>query len=239
MKRLVVFDFDWSLIDNNSDPWVFEQLSKDLAEKIEELYKKIQWTDLMHMLLGELHQQGVTKLQIEDALAKIPFNPAMIEALKTIKRGRGENIILSDANTEFIDIILKAYGVRDLISLVISNPASWDENGRLHVKRLVSPEDPPHECENKCAINICKGRELINYLSLHPNEFNQIFYVGDSLNDFCPATKMSRNDVLMVRKGFTLEKFLASYTSKDELNPRIVYWQDAEDFLKAIQLEFK
>lgn len=31
----------------------------------------------------------------------------MIEALKIIKRGKGEIIILSDANTEFIDIILK------------------------------------------------------------------------------------------------------------------------------------
>ena len=31
----------------------------------------------------------------------------MIEALKTIKRGNGEIIILSDANTEFIDVILK------------------------------------------------------------------------------------------------------------------------------------
>jgi len=193
----------------------------------------------MHMQLGELHQQGVTRQQIEETLAKIPFSPAMIEALKIIKRGKGENIILSDSNTEYIDIILKAYGVRDLISYIVSNPASWDEDGRLHVKRLISPEDPPHKCENKCAINICKGRELVNYLSLHPNEFNQIFYVGDSSNDFCPATKMSRNDVLLVRKGFKLEKLLASSTSKNELNPRIVYWQDAEDVLKAIQLEFE
>ncbi|CAI2181917.1 15886_t:CDS:2 [Funneliformis geosporum] len=156
MERLVVFDFDWSMIDNNSDPWVLEQLSKELAKKIDELKRKVQWTDLMHMLLEELHQQGFSRQQIEDALAKIPFSPDMIEALKTIKRGKGEIIILSDSNTEYIDIILKAYGVRDLISIIISNPASWDENGRLHVKRLIPPEDPPHGCENKCAENICK-----------------------------------------------------------------------------------
>lgn len=86
----------------------------------------------------------------------------------------------------------QAYGVRDLVSFIISNPANWDEDGRLHVKRLISPEDSPHKCENQCSVNICKGRELVNYLSLHPDGFNQIFYVGDSLNDFCPATKMSR-----------------------------------------------
>jgi hypothetical protein len=45
--------------------------------------------------------------------------------------------------------------------------------------------------------------------------------------------------VLLVRKGFKLEKFLTTSTSKNELNPRIIYWQDAEDFLKTIQLEFK
>ncbi|CAG8602482.1 14090_t:CDS:2 [Funneliformis caledonium] len=224
------------MIDNNSDPWVFEQLSKELAKKIDDLQRKVQWTDLMHMLLEELHKEGISRQQIEDALAKIPFSPAMIESLKAIKRSKGEIIILSDANTEYIDIILKAYGVRDLISLIISNPASWDENGRLHVKRLIPLEDP-HGCENECAVNLCKGRELVNYLSLHPKKFDQIFYVGDSYNDFCPATKI--NDVLLIRKGFYLEKFLTSSTFKRELNPKIVYWQDGNDFLKNIQLEFK
>ncbi len=41
----------------------------------------------------------------------------MIEALKAIKRGKGEIIILSDANTEYIDIILKvSYCVNYFIS---------------------------------------------------------------------------------------------------------------------------
>ncbi|CAG8536029.1 16772_t:CDS:2 [Racocetra fulgida] len=112
----------------------------------------------------------------------------MIEALRVIKNANGDIIILSDANTVYIEEILKAYEVNDLISNVISNPATWDEDGRLHIRRL---NNIPHGCENPCSENICKGHELIKFLSAHPNEYDQIIYVGDSFNDFCPATKMS------------------------------------------------
>ncbi len=39
------------MIDNNSDPWVFEQLSKELMKKVIELHGTIQWTDLMYVIL--------------------------------------------------------------------------------------------------------------------------------------------------------------------------------------------
>nr|CAG8658966.1 2473_t:CDS:10 [Entrophospora candida] len=248
MKRLVVFDFDGSLIDENSDTWIFEQLSIETAEKLDKLYGKIQWTDLMDKLLGELHQKGITRQQIEHAFTKIPFRSKMIEALKTIKKLNGDIIILSDANTVYIEEILKAYDVYELISDIISNPAEWNEDGRLRVQRLYSPNDPPHGCENKCALNICKGRELLKFLSKCEVKYQQIIYVGDSLNDFCPATKMSSNDLFLVRKGLELEKFLKNGSDsckpkykglKNIINPRIIYWNDANDVYNIIEIEFE
>ncbi|RIB14943.1 phosphatase phospho-type [Gigaspora rosea] len=237
MKRLVVFDFDWSLIDQNSDVWIIEQLSPIIAKQINELKEKYQWTDLMNYLVGEIYKQGITKQQFEQAFAAIPFKPEMIEALKMIKSANGDIIILSDANTVYIEAILKAYEVIDLISNIISNPAAWDEDGRLHIRRL---NNIPHGCENPCSENICKGHELIKFLSAHPNEYYQIIYVGDSFNDFCPATKI--NDILLAREGFKLASFLndtlpSSHEYKNmnrQISPRIIYWKDAVRILEFI-----
>ncbi|CAG8753816.1 22228_t:CDS:2, partial [Cetraspora pellucida] len=228
-----------SLIDQNSDTWIIEQLSPTIAEQIDELKNKYQWTDLMNYLVGEIYKQGITKQQFNQAFAAIPFKPEMIEALRMIKNANGDIIILSDANTVYIEEILKAYKVNDLISNVISNPATWDEDGRLHIRRL---NNIPHGCENPCSENICKGHELIKFLSAHPNEYCQIIYVGDSSNDFCPATKMSSNDILLAREGFKLSNFLNDtlptlhkYKNTDRrIRPRVIYWKDARKILEFI-----
>ncbi|CAG8457322.1 4537_t:CDS:2 [Ambispora gerdemannii] len=183
----------------------------------------------------------------------------MIETLKVIKKNHGDIIILSDANVVFIDIILKANKVDNLISQIITNPADWEDTGRLRVHRLHPTEIAPHGCLNKCALNICKGTELVNYLApfieQQENYYNQILYVGDSINDFCPATKMKSNDVVLVRKGYALERFLNSpgyfndddlggsdklkKMNRDKINARIVYWKDASDILNTVKNEFE
>ncbi|CAG8611759.1 9571_t:CDS:2 [Paraglomus occultum] len=238
-KRLAVFDFDWSLIDVNSDIWIFDDLSKESRLKLTELHKQVQWTDLMDLLLGELHEKGINKEQILESLAKVPFSPSMIETLQVMKNGDADIIIISDANLIFIETILKAHGVHHLISAIITNPAAWDENGRLRVQRLIKHTDEPHHCLNKCAVNICKGRELETYLASSPVKYDKIIYVGDSVNDFCPATKMSSNDTVLIRKGFRLEEYLNDRLSATtKIKSKIIYWNDAEHVLQITKNEF-
>ncbi|CAG8508087.1 1881_t:CDS:10 [Acaulospora morrowiae] len=235
------------MVDQNSDTWVIEQNSPELVAQIDELRKKYQWTDLMDHLVGELHKRGTTRQQILQALARIPFSSDMVEVLKVIKGVDGEIVILSDANVVYIEEILKAYGVCELVSCVISNPASWDENGRLHIRRLI-PKDESHGCKNPCAENICKGKELVDYIS-SGSGYDRIIYVGDSINDFCPATKMSSDDILFARKGYRLEKFLKdiSHSSPDSkykdvswnIKPRVIYWEDGRELLNNIKVELE
>ena len=35
-KQLVVFDFDWSFVDQDTDRWVFEVLSTELRRKLQD-----------------------------------------------------------------------------------------------------------------------------------------------------------------------------------------------------------
>ncbi|KAG1715756.1 hypothetical protein ID866_1424 [Astraeus odoratus] len=45
-KQLVVFDFDWSMADQDTDRWIFEVLAPDLRRKMKTLKDQVQWTDL-------------------------------------------------------------------------------------------------------------------------------------------------------------------------------------------------
>jgi pyridoxal phosphate phosphatase PHOSPHO2 len=72
MKRRILFalDFDFTIIDEDSDHWVFKKLSPELFERMSG--SKMQWTDLCNMLFMEL-QDSFSMEQIASTLAQIPF----------------------------------------------------------------------------------------------------------------------------------------------------------------------
>lgn len=73
MKYLFALDFDFTTIDEDSDQYVFSQLSPALHEKMQSLTSKFQWTDLMDLLINELQDTGITTKIIAETLATIPF----------------------------------------------------------------------------------------------------------------------------------------------------------------------
>ncbi|KAJ3212577.1 hypothetical protein HDU67_003729 [Dinochytrium kinnereticum] len=194
---LAAFDFDWTVIDDDSDHWVVNKLSANASEKMKEV-------NLAHLhnhcilnatvliaqgaLLGQLHSEGVLKADIIGKLSDIPFNPAMISVFETIKSAGGDIIIISDANTVFIEEILKAKNARHYVSEIITNPGWWDETGKLNVRRRVGEGDEPHGCQSICAVNLCKGKEMMERIS----QYEMFIYGGDGRNDYCPMTKLSR-----------------------------------------------
>jgi pyridoxal phosphate phosphatase PHOSPHO2 len=51
---LYVFDFDHTLVDDNSDTFVFERLSDVIFKEQRELRATVQWTRLMDAMMGRL-----------------------------------------------------------------------------------------------------------------------------------------------------------------------------------------
>ncbi|KAF9339751.1 hypothetical protein BGZ91_004827 [Linnemannia elongata] len=230
-KRLFVFDFDWTLIDADSDYFVFEHLSAELSKIQLDSIGKVQWTDLQQRLLGELFDRGVSREDIERTLANIPFVPERIEALKLMKEHGSDLYILSDANTVYIETILKAYNIDNLFTGILTNPASFDSKGRLNVTRYHGLDKEPHKCPLPCEPNLCKGLELQKLIDSHPWE--QVIYMGDASNDFCPSTRLSRQrgDLVLARRGLSLEQRIKE--RPELVRAEIVYWQDAQDVLEV------
>ncbi|OBZ67166.1 Inorganic pyrophosphatase 1 [Grifola frondosa] len=188
-RQLVVFDFDWSLADQDSDRWIFEVLAPELRRKMKNLKKEMQWTDLVAMSLRELHEKGATREDIENALRQMPFHPAMVRGVTALKNKSPPQttfLCLSNANIVFITTILKSKGLENLFNEIITNPAEWDASGLLKLRRRIDPNGPQHQCKAGCSPNMCKGDELEAFLQRHP-AFDRVIYVGDGSNDFCPV----------------------------------------------------
>lgn len=233
-KRLFVFDFDWTLIEADSDHWIMFNLGKEFCEGKEEDFKKVQWTDLQEELLGKMFNKGVTTQDIVESLQKIPFTPEIITALRLMKANGAELCIISDANTFYIDTILKYHGLDQLFTSIITNPAHFDENGRLHVSRFHGLDKPPHGCDRPCAPNLCKGRELQKMINA--KTWDQVIYMGDSTNDFCPSTRLQSKDIVLARSNLLLDKAIKA--NPEMVKGQVIYWDAPPDVLAATQSIF-
>ena len=118
----MAFDFDHSLIDEDSDSWVFQQLAPPLLAELRQQPGRVQFTDLVDALLGRLQDApGFALPQLAAALRAIPFHEDMRRMLRLVRKAndrardtgvRIELLILSDANHFYISEILKVrYGI--------------------------------------------------------------------------------------------------------------------------------
>jgi pyridoxal phosphate phosphatase PHOSPHO2 len=129
--RAVVYDFDWSLINENSDYWVPAQLDAGLMEYIHQRQGSVQFTALMADVAGQLHARGFSRAQIEDALARIPVYDECVQSLRLAKARGSRVYIVSDANTVYIETVLRARGVAAQVDAIVTNAARFDSEGRL------------------------------------------------------------------------------------------------------------
>ncbi|KAK0454976.1 phosphatase phospho-type [Armillaria borealis] len=228
MRRLIVFDFDWSMADQDSDRWIFEVLAPDLRRKMKTLKDDIQWTDLVSQSLREAHARGITREQIEDALRIMPFHPGMVRGIKRLKEeGNTTFLCLSNANNIFITTILETKGLLPAFEEIVTNRAEWEPSGLLNLRRRIDPHGPQHDCTVGCSPNMCKGEELDAFLARHAPAYDQIIYVGDGSNDFCPILRLRSQDMVLCRSFRGLQRRIDKDGEKLGLKCQVKYWGGA------------
>ncbi|KAG8985125.1 hypothetical protein FRB93_006077 [Tulasnella sp. JGI-2019a] len=231
-KQLIIFDFDWSMADQDTDRWVLEVLSSRLRRKMQDLREEIQWTDLVAQSMVELHQEGRTKQEVLDALRIMPFHPAMVRAVKSLKARPSPQttfLCLSNSNQVYIDTILEARGLTDLFDEIVTNPATWTDDGLLQVRRRVDPSAKQHSCQVGCSPNMCKGEELDAYLARKGGleAFDKLVYIGDGSNDFCPILHLREQDLSLARVQRGLERRIKNEGPAAGLKSQVKYWLGA------------
>ncbi|KAJ7287845.1 phosphatase phospho-type [Mycena rebaudengoi] len=234
-RQLVVFDFDWSMADQDTDRWVFEVTAPEIRRWAEDNEGTMQFTDMMAQSLRDAHARGVTREQLEHALRTMPFHPAMVRAITNLKAaGNTTFFCLSNANSVYISLILKEKGLDAHFTEVVTNPAEWEPSGLLNLRRRVDPSGPQHNCTVGCSANMCKGEELDAFYARHQPSFDRVFYVGDGSNDFCPALRLRSQDTLLCRTFGGLHKRIAK---EGGLKCTVRYWTGAwevEEIFKTL-----
>ena len=152
--------------------------------------------------------------------------------IKTLKhKYEADLIIISDANSVYIEESLKNAGIYDEFTKIFTNPAEFTPEGRLTVTPFTNQTQSPN-----CAKNMCKGTVLQDYIKNSAQEYSFICYAGDGGNDFCPIQRLSENDLAFVRKGFALEAKIPKMkeTKGLEVKSQVHLWEDSNDIMTVI-----
>lgn len=228
---LVVFDFDLSLVDEDSYTFVIKQLDMSSLDAVEEKAHQSGWIVAMNFAMELLFQKGIKEHEIAQVLNRIPIQSKMIDAV-WLAHDHGCDIkIVSDANTLFIPPILKFSGIESCFTEIVTNPACVDDRG---VFQMLPYQSPPPNCP-WCPDNLCKGIVLSRILS--EKAYGQVLYVGDGPGDFCPATQLRSSDMLLARrapegsKEFECLQRVAAHGHM--LTAEVRPWDSAADVLDA------
>ncbi|KFK43955.1 hypothetical protein AALP_AA1G196200 [Arabis alpina] len=237
---VIVFDFDKTIIDVDSDNWVVDELGfTDLFDK---LLPTMPWNSLMDRMMKELHDHGKTIDEIKQVLRRVPIHPRVITAIKSAHAlgGKDNRVlnhptlilrcelrIVSDANTLFIETIVEDLGISEFFSEINTNPVLVDEQGRLKIFPYHDFTKSSHGC-SRCPPNMCKGLIIERIQASLTKEGNKMkmVYLGDGAGDYCPSLKLKIEDYMMPRKNFPVWDLISQ-------NPNLVKatvrdWTDGE-----------
>ncbi len=231
---LFAFDFDHTLVDGNSDVMVqnaygiepvFEYLSVSATEHRVTTYKKEGY--LFH------YPRSIKRKDYHKVLNNIAFVPGMRSCVAQLKKLGAELIVISDANTYFIEHTLRHHKLNKHFSKVFSNPAHFDDNGRL----IIMPYMDNLDC-NMSSRNLCKGKALEDYIRQRKEEgqsFAFVVFAGDGINDFCPMYRLGPNDLACGREGYSIGHDIAKKASQRMfLKADLMFWRDGEDIVEAV-----
>ncbi|XP_063815922.1 phosphoethanolamine/phosphocholine phosphatase isoform X2 [Pseudophryne corroboree] len=236
-KYLLVFDFDETIVNENSDDSVIQVApDQELPDWLRETFQDGYYNQYMQRVFQYLGDKGVRLIDLKAVYEKIPLSPGMPTLFRFLAKNqdRFEIILMSDANMFGIESNLKSYGYESLFRRIISNPTNVEKSGYL----TLSPYHT-HSC-SQCPANMCKRKILAEYLNERSQEgvkFENLLYVGDGSNDFCPSVVFTSTDVAFPRKNYPMHKLIRKMEEKQKgaFKARVVPWDSAEMVAQYLQ----
>lgn len=113
-----IFDFDWSMVNENTDTFCFQQLLdagaySEAVARCRSLSSEVGWTaaiDWAHAWLAD--SLGKSAADVLRALSSTPMDASVVRSLEALCSRGVEISIVSDSNSLFIAQVLGAHGVR-------------------------------------------------------------------------------------------------------------------------------
>lgn len=236
MKFLCTFDFDDTMITDNSDYSILNVLpdGSELPQEIQDLYSSRSWIEYMKHIFMYLNELGITKKDILTSIEEIQLMPGFKELFHFLVQNDCDIIIISDSNSVFIEHSLQYNKLRSSVKEVFTNHAEFDQDGLLQLWGYHKQDWCDLSTEN-----LCKGfvlQEFIKKQEMVGVKYDKVAYVGDGGNDYCPALRLSANDIVFPRKDYKLDLKISENAEK--VKASVVRWQEGFDIINHLKSIF-
>lgn len=217
-RHLVAFDFDHTVVADNTDIVVRDLISKNkIPNEVKFLYTDSGWIPYMGAVFKILHANGIRRNDMLTAIESIPEVAGMKDLIRKLYASQDTDVIIvSDSNSQFIGHWCRHNGIDECIKKIFTNPAEFDANELLNIQ--------PYHNQLTCllsSVNLCKGDILADYIHEQQESngvtYRKIFYVGDGNNDLCPILRLGKEDVGCARHGYRLQRDIQALSAKNGL----------------------
>ena len=153
--HLVIFDFDDTLVDGNTDLLVLDMLPRLREASRNYKVEGKGWGEAMNDALETIGKNGLKKKDIDECILTLKITDTVKGMLlNLIKDDRADILIVSHANEYFIDLLLLDSGIdKSQLKRIFTYPAEWNDEGQLKVKRFHQENISCKYCPN----DFCKG----------------------------------------------------------------------------------
>lgn len=227
MPSLAVFDFDRTVVLDDSDATLINKLKENQPPPEWEGSNK-DWTPYMNDVFEHAFTAGMSQEEILSCIGSMRPTPGIEHLITSLANEGWDILVLTDANTVFVNHWFKVHGLLDCITSIVTNRAFF-EHGRLFIEPCMHQVACP-----RCPTNLCKSLALAQWLA--KNSYERIVYTGDGRNDYCPSTNLPFNSIVFPRRGFPLDdltkKTLA--TSSPQVKAKVVPWDDCYQIVQEL-----
>jgi pyridoxal phosphate phosphatase PHOSPHO2 len=214
VDTIFVWDFDWTIVDCNSDEYVPAQFLGDEEVSIRitqemKAHGPTKWHECVANLINAcVVEKSCSKNDILVKASEMPYLIYVKQALTDVaKNNQCGQAIISDGIDKLIEAYLRKNEMIHFFTHGIeTNVGTWENNAFFKVS-YQSSKYGGHGCK-RCPPNLCKSQVLKDILD-RVSKTNgkdakrpRIAYVGDGHNDSCPTLNvLNANDILLAREG--------------------------------------
>lgn len=225
---LAVFDFDHTIVNDNSDIVARDIINPPtLIPDIKDYPNN--WTQYMQQVFITIKNMKFPVEQIIEIISSMKPVEGIPELMRAIYNNNIDIIVVSDSNSLFIQNWLERNKLLNIVSYVYTNKATIEDD-----LIRIEPYALQTICD-RCTKNMCKGTIVEEHVLRTNKKYNKTLYFGDGKNDLCPVLKLTQCDIAFPRLGYVLVNLLKSFTIRANVTP----WHtgdDIYDHLKSLKL---
>lgn len=231
-KSVIIFDFDKTITEKDTFEEQLNLLkSKDEIDNlIKRIYSPERWDLIMAETYNKFYDLNITISDINFYIDSMEYTPGMEELFNFLKNKKDEYIlvILSAGHLYQVNRVLKNKNLTSLIDEIIAFN-SYEKDGKIIIEK-----GNEFNCDKCKGIGLCKSNEF-NILKNKYKEkniiFKKIYYICDGVNDYCLARNLQTNDELLIRKDYSLDKYLYKDGFIKNIKCKVDKWNNGFDII--------